>query len=188
MLFSSPLKSCDYCCSQNFLFGRIVFIHVFWYFKLHMHTHTHSVSICFSISHFFSGIRIASTWSLGLWSIIRSYFRSLRNLHHGNSSKIQESKHGESVSVSGWEVGSVSSCLPKQIASCQAEPQYQKFFLSFMCRMESPTLATGFQQSLAPFPVFTPNTFSLCCSTEVRLLAASDCFQIQNPTGHQVQF
>lgn len=42
--------------------------------------------------------------------------------------------------------------------------------------------------NLAFFPVFTPNTFSLFCCTEVGLLAASDCFQIYNPTGHQLQF
>ena len=41
--------------------------------------------------------------------------------------------------------------------------------------------------SLALFPVFTRNTLSLFYSTEVELLATSNCFQIQNLTGHQTQ-
>lgn len=123
----------------DFIFGRIIFVHVFQYFKLQVHSHTHSVSISlFPCLSFFSGTGIASTWSLGLWSIIRSYFRSLRNLHHGNSSKIQESKHEELVSVSGLEVGSVSSYLPMQIASCYAEPQHQNFLPPLCARWKAP--------------------------------------------------
>ena len=60
---------------------------------------------------------VTSTQSQGSQSIIKYYFGSLRNLHHGNSSKIQESNHGKFVSVSAQEVGPVSSCFPKQIAS-----------------------------------------------------------------------
>lgn len=41
--------------------------------------------------------------------------------------------------------------------------------------------------SLALFPVFTQNTLSLFYSTEVELLSTSNCFQIQNLTGHQTQ-